>query len=114
MLYTAIFHSSKNDKFLDKKLINFLIFAQNIASVPTISVLEQKGEQNVYPCKPQFYYIKVGCKGVYITMTCYPDVHVDLLSLWSMVLPPPPPLNCLSNSLPHIKAPETDFDHVVN
>ena len=28
---------------------------------------------NVYPCKPQFYYIKVGCKGVYITWTCYPD-----------------------------------------
>ena len=24
-------------------------------------------------CKPQFYYIKVGCKWVYITRTCYPD-----------------------------------------
>ena len=24
-----------------------------------------KKEKNVYPCKPQFYYIKVGCKGVY-------------------------------------------------
>ena len=30
--------------------------------------------KNVYPCKPQFYYIKVGCKGVYITRTCYQDV----------------------------------------
>ena len=33
-----------------------------------------KKENNVYPCTPQFYYIKVGCKGVYITRTCYPDV----------------------------------------
>ena len=30
MQYTAIFHGSKNDFFLDKTLINFLIFAQNI------------------------------------------------------------------------------------
>ena len=29
--------------------------------------------KNVYPCKPQFYYIKVGCKGVYISRTCYHD-----------------------------------------
>ena len=26
------------------------------------------------PCKSQFYYIKVGCKGIYITRTCYRDV----------------------------------------
>ena len=32
-----------------------------------------KIRKNVYPCTPQFYYIKVGCKGVYITRTCYPD-----------------------------------------
>ena len=25
------------------------------------------------PCKPQFCYIKVGYKGVYITRTCFPD-----------------------------------------
>ena len=23
----------------------------------------------ISPCKPQFYYIKVGCKGVFITQT---------------------------------------------
>ena len=28
------------------------------------------------PCKPQFYYIKVGCKGVYITRTCLHDVNL--------------------------------------
>ena len=36
-----------------------------------------KIRKNEYPCKPQFYYIKVGCKGVFITQTCYPDVHLD-------------------------------------
>ena len=29
-----------------------------------------KVRKNVYPCTPQFYYIKVGCKGVFITRTC--------------------------------------------
>ena len=29
--------------------------------------------KNVYPCAPQVYYIKVECKRVYITRTCYPD-----------------------------------------
>ena len=29
---------------------------------------------NVYPCKSMFYYIKVGCNGVLITRTCFPDV----------------------------------------
>ena len=29
--------------------------------------------KNVYPCKPQFYYIKVGCKGVFLTWTCLRD-----------------------------------------
>ena len=32
-----------------------------------------KIRKNVYPCKPQFNYIKVGCKGVLNTRTCYPD-----------------------------------------
>ena len=30
-----------------------------------------------YPCKPQFYYIKIGCKGVYNTRTCLQDVSVS-------------------------------------
>ena len=28
---------------------------------------------NVYPCKPQFYYIKVGFKGVNIIQACFRD-----------------------------------------
>ena len=30
----------------------------------------------VYPCKPQFCYIKVGLKGVNIIWACFRDVHV--------------------------------------
>ena len=30
-------------------------------------------KNNVYPCKPQFYYIKVGFKGVKIIQVCFPD-----------------------------------------
>ena len=30
--------------------------------------------KNEYPCKPQFYYIKVGCKGVFISRTC---LHIN-------------------------------------
>ena len=25
-----------------------------------------KNKKNVYPCKPPFYYIKVGCKGLFV------------------------------------------------
>ena len=35
----------------------------------------RKIRQNVYPCKLQFYFIKVGRNGVYITRTCYPDAY---------------------------------------
>ena len=37
-----------------------------------------KIRKNVYPCKPQFYYIKVGCKGVFITRTCFRDVLLSI------------------------------------
>ena len=32
-----------------------------------------KIRKKVYPCIPQFYYIKVGLKGVFIAWTCFPD-----------------------------------------
>ena len=63
----------------------FLIFAQNIdcgytsEKVLTIYVLEQSKNNRYYdPCKPQFYYIKVGFKGVFIAWTCFPDVFMFL------------------------------------
>ena len=32
-----------------------------------------KNKKKVYPCKPQFYNIKVGCKGVFVTRTYFRD-----------------------------------------
>ena len=29
--------------------------------------------ENIYPCKPKFYYIKVECKGGFVTRTCFRD-----------------------------------------
>ena len=46
--------------------------------------------KHVYPCKPQFYYIKVGCKGVYITRTCLHDAKLSLLSFKNNIISPPP------------------------
>ena len=40
-----------------------------------------KNKKHVYPCKPQFYYIKVGCKGVFVTRTCFRDVSA-VLKVW--------------------------------
>ena len=40
--------------------------------------IKAKIRNNVYPRKPQFYYIKVGCEGVNITRTCYHDELVLL------------------------------------
>ena len=62
MLYIAIFHGCKNDYLQKKNCDIFLIFAAKI-------------RKNVYPCTPQFYYIKVECKGVYIIRTCLHDEY---------------------------------------
>ena len=32
-----------------------------------------KLRKKLYPSKPQFYYINVGCKGVFVTRTCFHD-----------------------------------------
>ena len=46
----------------------FLIFAQNIDCGYTLEPPR---------LEPQFCYIKVGFKGVYIARTCFPDVYVQ-------------------------------------
>ena len=61
--------TSKNWKFSDKKNSDiFHISAQNIGcgyslEYPQSTLLSRKKKNNVYPCKPQFYYMKVGFKG---------------------------------------------------
>ena len=40
---------------------------------PQSMFLSRNKKNNVYPCKPQFYYIKVGFKGVKIILACFRD-----------------------------------------
>ena len=35
--------------------------------------LNRNKKNNLYPCKPQFYYIKVGFQGVKIIKVCFRD-----------------------------------------
>ena len=77
--YTEIF-TTKNWNFSDKNSDIFSYFcskhrlwvlvrtasARRFYRVPTIYVFDRNKKNNVYPCKPQFYYIKVGFKGVNI------------------------------------------------
>ena len=37
----------------------------------------KNNKNNEYPCKPQFYYIKVGFKGVKIIEVCFRDDFPD-------------------------------------
>ena len=74
------FHLQKTENFQIKSSDIFHISAQNIDcgysleplrwggsnEYPQSMVLSRNKENNVYPCKPQFYYIKVGFKGVKI------------------------------------------------
>ena len=76
--YIENFTTKKNENFQIKKSDIFLISAQNIDcgyslepprgggsnEYPQSMFLSRNKKNNVYPCKPQFYYIKVGFKGV--------------------------------------------------
>ena len=70
----------KTEIFQIKNSDNFYISAQNIDCGNSLEpprrgdsngysqsmFVSRKKKNNVYPCKPQFYYIKVGFKGVKI------------------------------------------------
>ena len=78
-IYWKLYHQ-KNENFQIKILIFFHISAQNIDcgyslephhrgssnEYPQSMFLSRNKKNNAYPCKPQFYYIKVGFKGVKI------------------------------------------------
>ena len=80
MQYTAIFHGCKNVHF-QMIFFNIFLFLLKTLIVGTRggsneypqSMFWSKNKKKVYPCKPQFYYIKVGCKGVFVTQTCFRD-----------------------------------------
>ena len=77
--YTEIF-TTKNENLQMKNSDNFHISVQNIDcgyslepprrggsnEYPQSMLLSRNKKNYVYPCKPQFYYIKVGFKGVKI------------------------------------------------
>ena len=50
---------------------------------PQYMFLSRNKDNNEYPCKPQFYYIKVGFKGVKIIQACFRDVPVIYFLLLS-------------------------------
>ena len=72
------FHHKKNESFQVNILIFFIFLLKNIDcgyplepprrggsnEYPQSMFLSRNKKNNVYPCKPQFYYIKVGLKGV--------------------------------------------------
>ena len=74
-----------NSRFSDKNSDSFHISAQNIDcgyslepprqggsnEYPQSMSLSRNKKNNIYPCKPQFYYIIVGFKGVKII--CFRD-----------------------------------------
>ena len=53
---------------------------------PQSMFLSRNKKNNVYPCKPQFYYIKVGFKGVKIIKACFCDVKSDHISNKGQIL----------------------------
>ena len=76
---TAIFHGCKNDHFQVKNCNIFSYFAQDIGCGYSLETphlggsneypqpkvcFRAKNKKNEYPCKPQFYSIKVRCKGM--------------------------------------------------
>ena len=78
--YTENFTIKKMEKKSDENSYIFHVSAKNIDcgyslepprrggsnEYPQYMFLSRNKKNNVYPCKPQFYYIKVGFKGVKI------------------------------------------------
>ena len=53
-------------------------------------MFQSKNKKKCLPRKPQFYYIKVGCKGVFVTRTCFRDVEPKSVGLGCVII------SCLS------------------
>ena len=92
--YFENFTSKKERKNSDKNSDIFHISAQNIDCGYSLEpprrggsneyqqsmFLTRNKKNNIYPCKPQFYYIKVGFKGVNIIQTCFRNVFINVPS----------------------------------
>ena len=77
----AIFHIKNSDIFhvsaqnLDCGYSLELPHRGSSNEYPQSMFLSRNNKNNVYPWKPQFYYIKVGFKGVKIIQVCFHDEH---------------------------------------
>ena len=60
-------------KNLPPKNENFKIKNYDIFHISVLFFLSRNKKNNVYPCEPQFYYIKVGGKGVKFIWVCFRD-----------------------------------------
>ena len=86
----------KPENFQIKISDNFHISAQNIDCGYSLEpprrggsneyqqsmFLNRNKKSNVYPFKPQFYYTKVGFKGVEITQACFRDVQNCIITVF--------------------------------
>ena len=72
MQYTEIFSAIKIENFIGKvsKFLTFLLIEAVLMSTHNLCLGSKVRKIGI----PQFDYIKVGFKGVYIAWTCYPDV----------------------------------------
>ena len=65
--------------------------------------LSRNNKNNVYPCKPEFCYIKVGFKGVKIIKVCFrdePALQTILIQINGLLKKPTDlDLHCLSFSV---------------
>ena len=65
--------TSKNWKISDKKNLWYFLYQGGSNEYPQSMFWAKNKKNNVYPCKPQFYFIKVGFKGVKIIKACFHD-----------------------------------------
>ena len=83
------FHLKKTEKFQIKKYSDiFCSSAQNRDCGYSLEppcqqsmFLSRNKKNNIYPCKPQIYYIKVRFKGVKIIKACFRDVSEQFRKL---------------------------------
>ena len=81
------FKGKLNGKILLLRFFFCRVYFNEVVLISTHNLcFRAKIRKNVYPCKPQFYYIKVGCKRVNITRTCYHDTtRCNRFVLWQFL-----------------------------
>ena len=75
-------HSSRSASVDGKSVVFFVFFLEPLwqggsNKYPQSMFRTEVRKNNVYTCKPQFYYIKVGFKGIKIIQACFRDAKTD-------------------------------------